>query len=184
MKRSFRVSLVLSIVATLLTPVSATAVSANPTPDCSAGSTCTITFTHTGDFYSWTVPSGVSSINLDLYGAQGGSGSSAGGRGGRITGTLAVTAGSTIYIYVGGQNGYNGGGTAGTGGGSATFSASTGGGATDIRVSGTALTNRIIVAGGGGGADWGGDGGAGGGLNGLSSTLGGGTEATGGSQVA
>ena len=152
MKRTFRVSLVLSIVATLLTPVSATAVSANPTPDCSAGSTCTITFTYTGDFYSWTVPSGVSSINLDLYGAQGGSGSSAGGRGGRITGTLAVTAGSTIYIYVGGQNGYNGGGTAGTGGGSATFSASTGGGATDIRVGGQTYNDRVAVAGGGGGA--------------------------------
>lgn len=152
MKRTFRVSLVLSIVATLLTPVSATAVSANPTPDCSAGSTCTITFTYTGDFYSWTVPSGVSSINLDLYGAQGGSGSSAGGRGGRITGTLAVTAGSIIYIYVGGQNGYNGGGTAGTGGGSATFSASTGGGATDIRVGGQTYNDRLAVAGGGGGA--------------------------------
>jgi hypothetical protein len=56
-----------------------------------------------------------------------------------------VTPGQTLNIYVGGQNGWNGGGTGPNGAGA-------GGGATDVRVGGTALSNRVIVAGGGGGS--------------------------------
>lgn len=151
MNRFAKTAALFSLLLTLFTPIRATAVSANPSPNCSAGTTCTISFTYTGDYYSWTVPSGVTSIDVDLYGAQGGSGLSAGGRGGRVSGTLSVTSGSTIYIYVGGQNGFNGGGAAGTGN-SGGFIAFPGGGGTDIRIGGQAYGNRVAVAGGGGGA--------------------------------
>jgi trimeric autotransporter adhesin len=48
---------------------------------------CTVTFAYSGAAESWTVPAGVTSATFDLYGAQGG----AGGLGGRVTATLAVT---------------------------------------------------------------------------------------------
>jgi hypothetical protein len=144
----------------------AKAVSANPTPDCSASTTCTITFTYTGDYYQWNVPSGNTSLTFDMQGAQGGTTTelvtpAAGGLGGRVTGTLAVTSGQTLYIYVGGMpaansstGGWNGGGTPGNStagsGGRGGYSGG-GGGATDIRTS-TLLADRLAVAGGGGGA--------------------------------
>lgn len=96
---------------------------------------------------------------LEVWGAQGGNGPSNttanvipyGGKGGYAKGTFNTRFTSAeLQILVGGQNGYNGGGSgayyytnAEVGG--------CGGGATDIRYKGTALTNRIIVAGGGGG---------------------------------
>ena len=69
------------------------------------------TFTYTGSQQTFTVPSGVSSITIKTWGAQGGSGGyysnssycSTGGKGGYSTGTLSVSAGNTVYIYVGGQ---------------------------------------------------------------------------------
>lgn len=160
----------------LMVPVPASAVSSsNPTPDCSAGTTCTITFTYIGDYYSWVVPSGVTSLTFDLRGARGGNGvfpsctntsvGSAGGGGGKVTGTLSVTSGSTLYFYVGGRGedgitmrttgGWNGGGGAGYYGGNAVSSPcypGTGGGASDIRTSVGTLSSRLVVAGGGGGA--------------------------------
>lgn len=128
---------------------SALAVTTNPTPVCVAN-TCTITFVYSGDYYSWTVPDGVTSLTLDLYGAQGGSGNSAGGKGGRVSGDYAVSSGTTIYVYVGGQNGWNGGGAAGTG--NVNQNGFVGGGGTDIRIGSTNLSDRKVVAGGGGGA--------------------------------
>ncbi len=118
------------------------------------------TFNYTGSVQSWTVPTGVTSITVDAYGAQGGAYNSTGGLGGRMQATIAVTSGQTVYVYVGGQDGYNGGGAKGT-------NAGIGGGASDIRIGGTALSNRRVVAGGGGGAgnncgttqEWGGAGG-------------------------
>jgi hypothetical protein len=176
-KKSARLLVSLGLIVSVFSPIQATAVSSNPTPNCSAGTTCTITFAFTGDYYAWTVPAGVTSLTVDLYGAQGGSGGSAGGRGGRIQGTLSVTAGSTIYVYVGGQSGYNGGGAAGTGSGSSTFQSFPGGGATDIRIGGLNYSNRVAVAGGGGGAgrnsctgQTGGGGGYPGGLGGAGDT--------------
>ncbi|NBO56479.1 MAG: hypothetical protein EBU84_18230, partial [Actinobacteria bacterium] len=85
---------------------------------------------------TWTVPSGVTSINIDARGGQGGwgvYGYSNGG--GQLTGTLTVTPGETLYLYVGdqgttpaevfnsiaGRPGFNGGGW----GGSTTSTAST-----------------------------------------------------------
>ena len=135
----------------------------------------TDTFAYTGGSQLWTVPSGVISATFDLYGAAGGTSQyGTGGLGGRATATLAVTPGDSIQIEVG-QNGqtqlaydnvYNGG----AGGLVA------GGGATDIRIGGSTLNDRVLVAGGGGGAGGGctnggatPDGGTGGGLTGGSS---------------
>lgn len=133
------------------------------------------TFNYTGSVQTWTVPSGVCYITVDAMGAQGWSGSYPGGKGGRAQATVAVNAGETIYVYVGQQgqaacNGYSinafgGGGkgwswNSGCGGG--------GGGASDIRIGGTGLNERVVVAAGGGGATDNGScfGGYGGGLTG------------------
>ena len=73
----------------------------------------------------------------------------------------SVTSGTS-----GTPGGWNGGGLGGSGYGAS------GGGATDIRIGGTSLANRVIVAGGGGGGTYvagsGGAGGSGGGGNGAS----------------
>jgi hypothetical protein len=121
---------------------------------------------YTGGAQTWTVPAGVTSIVVDAQGAGGGMNSdefnypSRGGYGGRVQATLAVTPGQVLNIYVGGQGGtgislgsgipgYNGGGNSGF---SAPYAGGGGGGATDIRIGGIALTDRVLVAGGGGGA--------------------------------
>ncbi len=116
------------------------------------------TFTETGSQQTFVVPAGVTSLTVDVIGAAGGvTGvwwSSSPGAGGRVQGTLAVTALATLYINVGGQpvtscvGGFNGGGT----GDCWDDGTSSGGGASDIRVGGTALSNRVVVAGGGGGS--------------------------------
>lgn len=125
----------------------------------------TINYTN-GSVQTWTVPACVTSITVTLNGAQGGQGGtgstyySVGGLGGKVVGTYNTTGGTVLNIYVGGRGqnqqsstyglgGYNGGGYGGYDGGS--FIGGGGGGATDIRVGGTALANRIAVAGGGGG---------------------------------
>src|SRR5690349_16098137 len=63
-------------------------------------------FSYTGGVQSWTVPSGVTSITVTLYGARGGdsycSSSAAtalGGYGGMIQSTIAVTPGEKLQIY-------------------------------------------------------------------------------------
>ena len=102
------------------------------------------TFSYTGAQQTFTVPSGVSTITIQAYGAQGTDGRSPGGLGGDVVGDLTISAGNTLYVYVGGRAGFNGGASGHTGGGS-------GGGASDVRSGGTAYTDRVIVAGGGGG---------------------------------
>ena len=113
------------------------------------------TFNFTGAQQTWTVPAGVTSVNVNVQGAQGGNTSwGTAGLGGRVQATVPVTPGQTIIINVGGQGttstaGWNGGGQpygCGCVGG--------GGGASDIRIGGNALANRAIVAGGGGGAGY------------------------------
>ena len=120
------------------------------------------TFAYTGAAQTYTVPTGVTLVTLDVYGAEGiGMNNFTPGQGGRATGNLVVTPGQVLNIYVGGQALWNGGGS-GRGG-------ANGGDASDVRVGGAALANRVIVAGGGGGAggdNWGcfsgnGDGGGG-----------------------
>jgi hypothetical protein len=145
----------------------------------------TKTFEYTGAVQIYVVPDGVYTLQIDMYGASGGWNDYSGvrydkyfpGKGGRVQTSLAVQPSQTLYIYVGGKGedaqsgsggkgGFNGGGDGTT---SATYSGGGGGGASDIRINGTDLSNRVIVAGGGGGAaynyaDGGDNGGAGGDL--------------------
>jgi gliding motility-associated-like protein len=114
-------------------------------------------FSYTGAVQTYTVPAGVTQLQVKLYGASGGDaiyGTATGGKGAFVQATINVTPGSTLNVYVGGQTGYNGGGAGGIGLFSvpATTKAGNGGGASDIRIGGTALANRVLVAGGGGGA--------------------------------
>lgn len=132
--------------------------------------TTSTTFSYTGTEQTWVVPTGVTSITVDAYGAQGGANwVNNDNYGGRVQADIPVTPGTTIYIYVGEQptttaGGWNGGGIGETGG-------IGGGGASDIRIGGNTLNDRVIVAGaGGGGGYWSSQhviGGAGGGLVGA-----------------
>ena len=70
--------------------------------------TCTKEYKYTGKIVPFKIPDGVFELDVQLYGAQGGmtrgtSGKAKGGMGGKTSGRLAVEAGKTIYIYVGGQ---------------------------------------------------------------------------------
>ncbi len=109
--------------------------------------------------YQYTVPvSGT--YKLEAWGAQGGYRYSSNnsmnfaGKGGYSTGTLYLEKGTILYIYVGGSGntgGYNGGGKSGCDNASSCGQSMLyGGGASDIRVTGTTLNHRILVAGGGG----------------------------------
>ena len=125
-----------------------------------------VTFSYTGSIQTYTVPAGVTSIDVDVRGAKGGHASSfisQGGNGGRVTGTISVTPGEVLEIYVGGQGGdgtttvagaggFNGGGVSGIFPGS--YSGGGGGGASDIRTAPYGFGDRIAVAGGGGGAGY------------------------------
>ena len=102
------------------------------------------TFAYTGAAQTYTVPGCVNRVRLEVWGAQGSG--EFGGRGGYARGDLIVTSNQTLSVYVGGQTGFNGGGT-----GIRTANPAHGGGASDIRTGGTGLANRVIVGGGGGG---------------------------------
>ena len=151
------------------------------------------TFSYTGDVQTFTVPSGVDTITIKAWGAQGGATGSdywgTGGKGGYSTGDASVSAGETIYIVVGQLGFQSSSTTAYNGGGEGNPQPSwgegwTGGGATHVaKVTGVLSTlsgnisNILIVAGGGGGgagtagSNWGytyiAAGGAGGGLSGI-----------------
>ncbi len=155
-----------------------------PTTTWNAGSTAAGGYLYTiggtsfyGQIYTtqgastFTVPAGVTSITVEMWGGGGGGGGGgntaaggAGGGGGYVTSTHSVTPLETLNVYVGGGGGggnfNNGGNDAGGGGG--------GGGYSSLYRSSTALA---IAAGGGGGggarnATAGGTGGAGGGTTG------------------
>ncbi len=121
-----------------------------------------ITFTYTGSIQPYTVTPGTFSIVVDAIGPKGGTnasyGPSRGGYGGRLQCTIATTPGQVLYLFVGQAGTDNtccSGGAGGWNGGAAGSQYGCGGGgATDIRIDGTALSNRIIVAGGGGGAGY------------------------------
>jgi hypothetical protein len=124
----------------------------------------TNTFNFTNTSQNYTVPAGVTTLTVDVRGAKGGMGYQAysqGGNGGRVTGTIAVTSGQVLRIYVGGMGGngstssggapgYNGGGLGSLYSGA--YAGGGGGGASDIRIPPYALADRIAVGGGGGGA--------------------------------
>ena len=104
------------------------------------------TFNYTGSLQSYTVPAGVNTIEVDVYGAQGGGtiGNSVGpgGLGARMRGEISVVPGETLSILVGGQGGSHGGDPHGNENGG-------GGGSFVVRQSDM---TPIVIAGGGGGA--------------------------------
>ena len=97
---------------------------------------------------------------LEVFGASGGNCNNfEGGKGGFSSGELTLGRRTHMYITIGGRGqfydtkgiqpgGFNGGGN----GWKHSTYGSGGGGATDIRINGRSLYNRVIVAGGGGGA--------------------------------
>ncbi len=153
------------------------------------------TFSYTGSVQTFTVPYGIDTIYVDMKGALGGNNSAPlthpdrPGYGGCLRAYYAVTPGQVLYAYVGGKGtdgvtgavspgGFNGGGAGQYI--TLSFAGGGGGGATDLRLGGTALANRILVAAGGGGAglssctspghyERGGDGGSFTGENGMAS---------------
>lgn len=124
------------------------------------------------------------SYGVTLHGSQGGTGGNSQGhqgKGGLVSGNITIDAKTLAYIYCGGPGGYNGGGQWGIG------TSGWGGGATDIRIGGTALADRVLVAAGGGGEGANGvTGGDGGGLEGGDGTNGvtGATQTDGGGPIA
>ncbi|MAA79186.1 MAG: hypothetical protein CL916_07985 [Deltaproteobacteria bacterium] len=138
----------------------------NSVPD---GCESSLTFSYTSSPQSFIVPTNVTSISIECYGAQGWSGNNAGGEGGYTFGTLDVEEGEEFWLYVGGQgtvatgagnpmgSGWNGGGEGQNN--SSGNNVGGGGGASDVRtvyssnpLDSTSLLSRLIVAGGGGGA--------------------------------
>ncbi|MFA7274849.1 MAG: gliding motility-associated C-terminal domain-containing protein [Crocinitomicaceae bacterium] len=112
------------------------------------------TYNYTGAVQTYTVPPCVTSITVTAAGAKGGG--PAGGNGAVITGTVAVTPGQVLQLYVGGMGaqpgaGWNGGGVGWSGAPTSQPASGGGGGASDVRIAPYALTNRVVVAGGGGG---------------------------------
>jgi hypothetical protein len=86
--------------------------------------------------YSWTVPAGVTSVQVVATGAGGGAFSDAGGNGGTVTATLSMVAGDVLTMNVGAGGAADGNGT------------SAGGGSSNVN----AGTANQVIAGGGGGA--------------------------------
>lgn len=125
------------------------------------------TLNYTGAIQYYVVPQCVDTITIHAWGAEGANAvdklpnNTVAGKGGYASGKLAVTPGDSIWVFVGGQGningngGWNGGGTGGYGSpGGSCFggNAGGGGGASDVRVGGKTLNNRVIVGGGGGGS--------------------------------
>ena len=141
--------------------------------------------------YTVTIPAGITSVKLEVWGAQGGAGLYRGntdrsaGNGGYSVGTLSNPSG-TLYVFVGGsgsratQNnnangGFNGGGQSsrstdgrylGGSGGGATHIATTDGELSSLTTT-DQINSVLVVAGGGGGGSEYENGGSGGGQNGI-----------------
>jgi hypothetical protein len=153
-------------------------------------------FDYNGKEQPFVVPTGVTKLSVVAYGARGAGDTNPSnydevpGYGGRVSAVIPVQPGETLYVFVGGKaDGDNGG----FNGGASGVGAWGGGGASDVREGGEALSDRILVAGGGAGGSgiytYSGKGGNGGGTSGGSGGAGGsgpldGQGATGGSQTA
>lgn len=139
-------------------------------------------YEYTGAVQTWTVPSGVDTIYVKMWGAAGGggpdNGNNWGGGGGYTEAVIPVNAGQTIEIYVGGggiaadkftggAGGWPNGGNGGSGNRieapplDTVGGAGGGGGRSEIRIAGVSYA----IAGGGGGGAANRYGGCGGGLN-------------------
>nr|MCU0361534.1 glycine-rich protein [Bacteroidia bacterium] len=107
--------------------------------------TTVLTYSFTGTIQQFTVPSCVSTITMEAWGAQGGSLLNfPGGQGAYMSGVFTVTAGQVLRILVGGQGGdlQTTAGSSATGGGGGSFVA---------LINGTNTPVPWLVAGGGGG---------------------------------
>ncbi|MFM9027326.1 MAG: gliding motility-associated C-terminal domain-containing protein, partial [Bacteroidota bacterium] len=146
-----------------------------------------VAFQCTGAPQQWTVPSGVDTIRVKMWGAAGGAGpdlvGNAGGGGGFTEFTLPVVAGDVLQIavgcggqpavgHIGGAGGWPAGGNGGSGNRVETVfgvptdvgGAGGGGGLSLVRILGS--QNALLgIAGAGGGGSFNRTGGAGGGLN-------------------
>jgi len=92
------------------------------------------TYNYTGSMQTFIVPPGVTTLTIEVNGAQGGNGNAGiGGNGAQMTGEFTVTPGQVLNILVGQQP------TGSNGGGGGTF------------VVDQATGNPLIIAGGGGG---------------------------------
>lgn len=131
-----------------------------------ATASATKTFDFTGGEQVFSVPDGVTSLDVVAVGGKGaagaGGGTATGGSGASAKGTIPVTPGQILFIEVGGNSsgrigGFNGAGSGGDDtGGVPGNDGGGGGGATDIRTisragAGNTLNSRLIIAGGGGG---------------------------------
>jgi hypothetical protein len=142
----FGVTVLVAALGAVLTASSAFAASVCGTAGTQSGKTCTYTTTGQDTF---TVPSGVTHVQVVAIGGAGAGGGTNGGTGGKaatVTADLPVTAGATYYVEVGAA----GAGAGAGGGASAVQTCST-------AASGCTLTGvvgsdpRLIVAAGGGG---------------------------------
>ena len=117
-------------------------------------------YSYTGSAQVFTAPVN-GTYQIQAWGARGGNDSHSGAAGGYATGTVYLTRGTSLYVYVGAPGktdatgtgaGYNGGADSGphgwSGGGGGASSVSLVNGAWN---STSVLNNRILVAGGGGG---------------------------------
>ena len=198
MRRSLRASaatlLAGGLAAAALTVASpALASTASCEPPVISGGVATVVCPYRGEPQTFTVPNGVSSLQLHAEGAEGGYSwrtEEGGGKGGSESGSLAVQAGETLTVLVGGAGGEEWGGEGGAGGyagggtggnGAYGVFGATGGGGGSFVFRAAALE---IAAGGGGGTGQGANGaGAGGGLEGGSGNGlagGGGSQSSGG----
>lgn len=145
------------------------------------------TFDYTGKKQTFIVPASVTQLTVVAHGGEGGgfsvypSGNTP-GLPARVYAVIPVHPGDKLYVFVGGSGthgGFNGGGAGGAAGYHGSYPGNPGGGASDVRVGGDALADRIIVAAGGGGAGEAidayayGYGGKGGGVTGQSGGAGG-----------
>ena len=139
--------------------LAAPAAASEPETVCGGG-ICSKTFEATGEPQSFTVPSFVSALMLDVSGAGGGGGLGApGGNGARLAATFAVSPSSTLTLVVGRRGEFTSGGFGGGGNGvPAPFEEGMGGGGGSFVFSEAGL---LIAAGGGGGAGGTSSGGAG-----------------------
>jgi len=142
-----------------------------------------------GVYHELIVPSGITVMTIDAYGAQGGNkDANPGGLGGRVKCDLTVVPGETLRMYVGKQGQINSGSSARLGGfpdGGNTLGGGGGGGSTQVRRSPYGLADRLVIAGAGGGCGSTGTPGAGGTPNGTAAVnsgtdAGGGTASAGG----
>ena len=137
-----------------------------------------ITFNPSSSLQNFTIPPGVTKIHVDCVASKGFTpySSAQGGNGGRVQCDLAVNGGEVLYITVGNVPSDS----------SVSYNAS------DIRVDGMELSNRIIIAGGGGSGSYvtspftryAGGGAGGGTTGGNGGTSGGGDGGEGGTQTA